>query len=101
MVKNFWRTARTWICHNHKIYYTYVLCLSLGLYQFWWYSIVGYYRRRNFERSLEFAIMQEKEWEKIKPAEDDDDDDEEYGDEDGAAEEGAEAGEEAAAEDDE
>ena len=72
--------------------------MALGLYQFWWYTLVGYYRRRNYERSLDYAILQEKEWAKIKPADDDDDDDEEYGDEDGAA---AEGGEEAAAEEEE
>lgn len=56
------------------------------MYQFWWHICIGYYRRRNHERSLEFAIQREREWEKIKPADDDDEyDEEDYGDEEGEA----------------
>jgi len=72
-----WRGIRTWVCHNHKAYYTYVLCCALGLYNFWWGSLVGYYRKKNSHCSLEWAINAEKEWEKNKPPEDDDDDEEE------------------------
>ena len=56
-VKATWRFIRTWIAQNHKLYYTYVaLCKcrvslfpigAFGVYQFWWYTCVGYYRRRN------------------------------------------------------
>lgn len=87
-VKLFWRTVRSWICHNHKLYYTYVILCAMGVYNFWWNTCVGYYRRRNYHRSLEFAIQREKEWDLIKPK---DDDDEDYGDEEGAAEGGAAA----------
>jgi hypothetical protein len=74
------------VCHNHKLYYTYVLACSLVLYNFWWQTIIGYYRRRNHERSLEFAIQKEKEWDLIKPKEEEDED---YGEE--APAEGGEA----------
>jgi hypothetical protein len=43
-VKRFWRLVRTWVCHNHKLYYSYVLLCSIGLYNFWWYTLIGYYR---------------------------------------------------------
>jgi len=46
------------------------------VYQFWWFTCVGYYRRRNHHRSLEWAIQKEKEWDLIKPKDED-----EYGDE--------------------
>jgi hypothetical protein len=45
-------------------------------YNFWWYVCVGYYRSRNHERSLEYAIQAEKEWQLIKPKDEDDDDEE-------------------------
>ena len=61
-VKAFWRFIRSWVCHNHKLYYSYVLLCSIGLYNFWWYTLVGYYRQRNHHRSLEVAIELEKEW---------------------------------------
>lgn len=93
-VQQFWRFTRSWICHNHKLYYTYVLCCSLVLYNAWWYTIIGYYRRRNYERSLEFAIQKEKEWQAIKPKEEDEDED--YGEE--VAAEGGEAAAEASEE---
>ena len=54
--------VRSWICHNHKLYYTYVILCAMGVYNFWWNTCVGYYRRRNYHRSLEFAIQREKEW---------------------------------------
>merc|ERR1719498_559023 len=76
-VKAFWRFIRSWVCHNHKLYYTYVLCVALGVYNFWWFTLVGYYRQRNAHRSLEYAIQAEKEWALIKPKDDDDDDEEE------------------------
>ena len=96
-VKKTWRFIRSWICHNHKLYYTYVLLCAFGVYQFWWYTLIGYYRRRNHERSLEWAIQKEREWDLIKPKE------EEYDDEEESEEEGGEApaAEDAAAEEDE
>jgi len=64
-VKRTWRFIRTWVAQNHKLYYTYVLlCKALndlltsliigafGVYQFWWYTCVGYYRRRNHHVSI-------------------------------------------------
>ena len=80
-VKLFWRTVRSWICHNHKLYYSYVLLVACGVYNFWWNTCVGYYRRRNYHRSLDFAIQKEKEWELIKPKDDDDYGEEDYGEE--------------------
>jgi len=71
-----WRFIRSWICHNHKLYYTYILLTSMLTYNFWWYVCVGYYRSRNHERSLEYAIQAEKEWQLIKPKDDDDEDEE-------------------------
>ena len=79
-MKATWRFIRSWICHNHKLYYTYVLLCAFGVYQFWWYTLVGYYRRRNVERSLEWAIQKETEWELNKPKEEEYDE-EDYGDE--------------------
>ena len=76
-VKAAWRFVRRWLTHNHKLYYTYVILSGWAVYQFWWYTIVGYYRRRNYHRSLDYAIEQEKEWEKIKPADEDEWDEEE------------------------
>ena len=93
-VKRFWRFIRSWVCHNHKLYYTYVIGCAFGVYQFWWYTCVGYYRRRNHHRSLEFAIQREKEWALIKPKDDDD-----YGEEDYGEEAPADGGEAAAADD--
>ena len=88
--KAMWRLIRSWICHNHKIYYTYSIGVAFGVYQFWWYSMVGYYRQRNAHRSLEYAQNAEREWEINKPKE------EEYDDEDDAEEvaaaEGGDAG---------
>ena len=94
--KFFWRTIRSYICHNHKMYYSFVILNACLVYQFWWHTCVGYYRRRNYHRSLEFAQRKEAEWELIKPK-DDDYGDEDYGDEEGDA--AAEAGGEAPAED--
>ena len=88
-VKQFWRLTRTWICHNHKLYYTYVLCCALGLYNFWWFAMIGYYRRRNYTRSIEFAIQKEKEWDAIKPKEEEEEE-EDYGEEVAAVAEVAE-----------
>ena len=79
-----WRLIRSWICHNHKVYYTCSIGVAFGVYQFWWYTLVGYYRQRNHHRSLEFAIQKEKEWEINKPKEEEYDE-EDYGDEAGEA----------------
>ena len=73
----------------------------MTLYNVWWYTIIGYYRRRNYTRSLEFAIQKEKEWDSIKPKEEEE---EEYGEEVAPVEaEAAESApaEESAAEEDE
>lgn len=40
--------------------------------------MIGYYVRRNYERSLDYAIMKEKEWDAIKPKEEDEEE-EDYG----------------------
>merc|ERR1712195_300647 len=73
--KAMWRMIRSWVCHNHKVYYTYVMGVGFMVYQFWWYQTIGYYRRHNHHRSLEWACQKEREWDLIKPKE------EEYGDE--------------------
>ena len=91
-MKQFWRFTRTWICHNHKLYYTYVLLCAIGLYNVWYQCIIGHYIRNNYERSLEYAIKKEKEY--VPPPEDDD----EYGEEDYGAEAPAEGAEDAAEE---
>jgi len=57
-----WRLIRTWITHNHKAYYTYVILSGVAVYSFWWYALIGYYRARNSHRSLEYAIQAEAEW---------------------------------------
>ena len=63
-------------------------------YNITWFLCVGYYRWNNRERSLEWAIQQERHWDSIKPKEEEYDD-EDYGSEDAgevaAAEEVAEA----------
>ena len=87
--KAMWRLIRSWVCHNHKIYYTYSIGVAFAVYQFWWYSMVGYYRQRNAHRSLAFAQMKEKEWELNKPKEEEYDDEEE--EEGEAAAEGGDA----------
>lgn len=74
--KAMWRFIRTWICHNHKLYYTYILLSAMTLYTVSWHLCVGYYRRRNHHRSLDYAIQMEKEWDLIKPKEDEDEDEE-------------------------
>eukprot|EP00347_Sterkiella_histriomuscorum_P023392 403334809 len=76
-VKSVWRFVRSWVAQNHKLYYTYVLLCAWGVYQFWWYTVVGYYRQRNHHRSLEFAIQKEKEWALIKPKEEEEEEEEE------------------------
>jgi hypothetical protein len=76
-VKATWRFIRSWVCHNHKLYYSYVILCAFSVYQFWWYTCVGYYRRRNHHRSLEFAIQKEKEWQLIKPKDEDEYEEEE------------------------
>ena len=73
----------------------------MALYNVWWHAIIGYYRRRNYTRSIEFAIQKEREWDAIKPKEEEE---EEYGEEVAAVEvEAAESApvEESAAEEDE
>lgn len=74
-MKASWRFVRSWLCHNTKLYYTYVIGVAWGVYQFWWYTTVNYYMRRNEHRSMAHAIQREKEWDLIKPKEED------YGDE--------------------
>jgi hypothetical protein len=91
-VKATWRFIRRWVAQNHKLYYTYVLICAWGVYQFWWYTCVGYYRRRNHHRSLEFAIQREKEWALNKPK-DEDEEEEAAAEETPAAAEGGEESE--------
>ena len=50
--------------------------------------MIGYYRRRNYTRSIEFAIQKEKEWDAIKPKEEEEEED--YGEEVAAVAEVAE-----------
>ena len=59
------------------MYYSYVIGVAFAVYQFWWYTCVGYYRRRNYHRSLPVAIQREKEWALIKPKEEEDEEEEE------------------------
>ena len=84
-----WRMIRSWVCHNHKIYYTLSIFWAFAIYQVMWNGMVGYYRQRNEHRSLEWAIAKEAEWELIKPKEeeydDEEDEDEASGDEAAAA----------------
>ena len=91
-----WRLIRGWICHNHKVYYTVSIFWAFAIYQFWWYSMVGYYIQRNESRSLATAIAREKWWSENKPKEEeyDDEDDEEEAGEAAPAEGGDEAAEE-------
>mmetsp|Transcript_526 Transcript_526/g.545 ORF Transcript_526/g.545 Transcript_526/m.545 type:complete len:133 (-) Transcript_526:62-460(-) len=77
LVRSFWRLTRRWICHNHKLYYSYVLICAWGMYQLYFALVVGYYRRRNYHRSLDYAIMREQEYQKNKPADDEDEEEEE------------------------
>jgi hypothetical protein len=97
-VKATWRFIRSYICHNHKLYYSYVIFCAFAVYQFWWYTCVNFYRRKNHHRSFEWAIQKEQEWDLIKPKDEDDYGDEDYGEETAEAP-AAEA--EADAEDDE
>ena len=92
--KAMWRLVRSWICHNHKVYYTYSITCAFLTYQFWWYTLVGYYRQRNAHRSLEHAIQREVEWEKIKPVEPEYDDEDDEEEEAAAAPEGGDDAEE-------
>ena len=87
-IKASWRLIRRWVTHNHKLYYTYVVICAWAVYQFWWYTVIGYYRSRNYHRSLEYAIQKEKEWDLIKPKEEewDEEEEEEEGGEAAAAE---------------
>ena len=92
MYRNSWRFIRRWVCHNHKIYYSYVILTSLLVYNFWFSVIVGYYRSKNYHRSLPYAIQREEEWQANKPDEDDDDlfgddDEDDEDEEEGATEE--------------
>ena len=49
----------------------------MGLYNFWYYMIIGTYKQRNAHRSLETALKLEREWQLNKPKDDDDDDEDE------------------------
>ncbi len=73
--KSMWRLIRTWVCHNHKVYYGVSITWAFLVYQFWWNTTVGYYRQRNHHRSIEFAIQAEEEWELNKPKEEEYDED--------------------------
>ena len=53
-----------------------MLC-AIGMYNFWYAALIGYYQNRNHHRSLPVAIQAEKEWALIKPKDDDDDDEDE------------------------
>ena len=70
-VKASWRFIRSWVCHNHKLYYSYVIGVAFVVYNFWWYTLIGYYRRRNHHRSLAVAQQREREWDLIKPKDED------------------------------
>ena len=59
-MKSFWRFIRNYLCHNAKLYYTYVLLVGMGAYNFHYWWIVSYYRKKNYFRSLEYAIEAEK-----------------------------------------
>ena len=76
-VKSMWRFIRRWLCHNTKLYYTYVLGVGALAYSFHCMWLCTWYKRRNYHRSLEFAIIQEKEWAKIKPKDDEDEEEDE------------------------
>ena len=76
-VKATWRFVRRWLCHNHKLYYTWVMFQGLVVYQIFWNSFVRYYQQRNHHRSLEVAIERERQWSINKPKEEDDYDEEE------------------------
>jgi long-subunit acyl-CoA synthetase (AMP-forming) len=39
-----WRFCRSWLCHNHKLYYTYVVFCSFLLYQTFYATFIGYYK---------------------------------------------------------
>lgn len=75
--KAFWRFIRCWVTHNHKFWYTWVIICAFGVFNFWETVLIGYYRNRNYERSMGYAQMMEAEWEKNKPPEEEDDDDDE------------------------
>ena len=68
---------RVWVTHNHKIYYSYIFLCAIGMYNFWYAALIGYYQNRNHHRSLPVAIQAEKEWDLIKPKDDDDGDEDE------------------------
>jgi len=76
-----------------------VLLCAIATYNLVWHTAIGYYRWNNRERSLDWAIEQERIWDEIKPKEEEYDD-EDYGDED-AGEVAAAAEGEADAEEDE
>tara|TARA_B110000285_G_C14886601_1_gene496494 strand:+ start:228 stop:527 length:300 start_codon:yes stop_codon:yes gene_type:complete len=75
--KAMWRMIRSWVCHNHKLYYSYVVLTACGVYNAWYAIVIGYYVQRNHHRSLDVAIENERIYQANKPAEDDDDDEEE------------------------
>ena len=50
-VQSFWRFIRGWVCHNHKVYYTYVVLCTMGVYGFWSNALIGFYQRKNYEVS--------------------------------------------------
>lgn len=72
-----WRMIGKWVCQNHKMYYSYVISVAFCAYQFWWFTTVGYYRRRNDHRSMAWAVRKEEEWDLVKPKEEEYDEEEE------------------------
>ena len=76
MYKASWRFIRSWVCHNHKTYYSLVLLTAIAMNYVMQTSAISYYQGRNYTRSLPYAIQREQEWAKNKPAEEE----EEYGD---------------------
>ena len=60
--KMFWRFIRGWITHNHKAYYTYVLLCAFGVFNFWTFTLLGYYRNRNYEVCNHHLILCNSNW---------------------------------------
>ena len=67
--KAFWRGVRTWVCHNHKLYYSWVIFCGFSVYNFWAYVLINYYQNRNYHRSLRVAELLEREYQAKKAAE--------------------------------
>ena len=76
-VKASWRFIRRWVCHNHKVYYTWMMLQAFLVYTVFFNGFVGYYKKRNYHRSLPVAIEREEQWAINKPKDEDDYDEEE------------------------